>query len=387
MHHISHTATTPARNWGGLLILAILVAAMAGCGEKDDDPLAKAQREAARNPKSAEAQVALARVHAENDRLNDAFVAYRRAADLEPSNADAYLGLASVDLRLSNAEHAIKVLKEFLAKQPDNAMALDLLGRAYILRKEPEQAISAFRKALKADPKLLDASVDLVYALIQSGDLEAARDAGADAVSRHPQSAQAHYTYGDVLSISGRRGDAEKQFRAALKYDPKHAGAMTRLARVMLEEQRDYEEVRKLALAAAKIRPGDGLPGAMAAVALYKLGDTNEALSEMDIICRSNPYNPVTWALFSDLLASAGYQEEARLARAEAVKVSPRAPLTQAQRKAIGRKALEHAKANPGSKEPYVPVDPRDILGDDPEAARREAAANEVATEGINRTR
>jgi tetratricopeptide (TPR) repeat protein len=383
MHHTSQNLPARIRALGGLLVVALAVA-VAGCGDKSDDPLAKARREARRAPKSAEAQVALAKVYSDNDMHNDAFVSYRKAIELDPSNVEARLGLAEVDLELGNAEHAIKELKDVLRQHPDNADALDLLGRAHILRQEPGEAIKALEKALAADPNHVDAGVDLVYAHIQARNRATAVEIASKQSARHPKSAQTRYTYGDVLLLSGRNDEAEKQFRAALKLDPNHAMAMVRLARVLLERRGNYEEVRKLGLKAAELQPGDGLPAAMAAVALFKLGDVPEAISEMDAVCRSNPFNPVTWAMFADLLAASGHTEESKLARMEALKNAPRLPLTEAQREALKRQT-EEARKNASA--PFLQVDPRSVLGEDAEILERNLETNQAAVDAAKRKR
>lgn len=383
MHHTSHNLPTRILAIGGLLA-AVLAVIVAGCGDKSDDPLAKAQRDARRAPKSADAQVALARAYADKDMHNDAFVSYRKAIELDPTNVDARLGLAKTDLELGNAERAIKELNALLKQHPDNPDALDVLGRAYILRQEPGKAIKALEKALVLDPNHIDAEVDLVYAHIQADNKVTAIELAEKLATRHAKSAQARYTYGDVLLLTGRNKEAAKQFRAALKLDPNHAMAMVRLARALLEQQGNYEEVRKLALRAAELEPGDGLPAAMAAVALFKLGDIPESLSEMDAVCRSNPFNPATWAMFADMLAASGHTEESKLARMEALKNAPHLALTDAQRKALQRQT-EEARRNAGA--PYVPVDPKSILGENAEVLERNKETNQAAMEAAKRKR
>ncbi|NSW56799.1 MAG: tetratricopeptide repeat protein [Armatimonadetes bacterium] len=384
MHHTSHNLPARIRALGGLLLVVTSAVILAGCGDKSDDPLAKARREARRAPKSAEAQLALAKAYSEQGMHNDAFVSYRTAIELDPSNVAARIGLAKTDLELGNAEHAIKELGEVLKQQPDNADALDLLGRAYILRQDPAEAIKVLEKALAADPNHIDAGVDLVYAHVQARNKGKAVELASKQAARHAKSAQVRYTYGDVLLLAGRPKEAEKEFRAALSLDPNHAMAMVRLARVLLERQSNYEEVRKLGLKAAEIQPGDGLPAAMAAVALFKLGDIPEAISEMDAVCRANPFNPATWTMFAEMLEASGHKEEANLARMEALKNAPHLALTEAQREALKRQA---AKAMKNGRAPYVQVDPRSILGEESDVLKRNEETNQAALEAAKRKR
>lgn len=314
----------------GLLALT-LSGILGGCGA-EKTALDKARKAAERSPKSEEAQVAYGKALVEADQFNDAYAAFRRANELDPKDVETLCELAKVSLQLGDSDRAAKFVNQALALDPGDAASLDILGRIYILTERPKDAIKTLEKAVAADPKLADARIDLIYAQLQAGDAKGAAQTAKAGVEVLPNDAKLHYAYGDVLMLVKKSKEAEAQFRRALKLDPKHNTAMMRIATILIQQKRGYDEARKLAQKAAEIDDGDGRPAATAAWALLKMGQQADALNELYIVSRAHPYNHHILMMFADALHQAGDEKNARLVMNEALKVAPRVPLSPAQK-------------------------------------------------------
>lgn len=76
-------------------------------------------------------------------------------------------------------------------------------------------AIPYYRRALAADPSLVDVQVDLAVSYHNDGHSETAREVLEDAIARHPQHAIAHFDLGIVYQQLGRKDDAKRMLQAA----------------------------------------------------------------------------------------------------------------------------------------------------------------------------
>ena len=108
-------------------------------------------------------------------------------------------------------------------------------------RDVPEEALSHFREAVKLDPKLAVAQVNLGRALKQQGKLDEAERHYRLALARDPALAAAHNSLGSLLGARGRTTEAARHFRAALKAEPDNAEAHNNLG-LALRMTGDREE-------------------------------------------------------------------------------------------------------------------------------------------------
>lgn len=76
-------------------------------------------------------------------------------------------------------------------------------------------AIPYYRRALAADPSLVDVQVDLAVSYHNDGHSETAREVLEDAITRHPQHAIAHFDLGIVYQQLGRKDDAKRVLQKA----------------------------------------------------------------------------------------------------------------------------------------------------------------------------
>lgn len=132
-----------------------------------------------------------------------------------------------------------------------------LAARALMKKGKLTDAAAAFKALVEKDPALADAHVGLVHCLLSSNQLEEADGAAKKALAALPTSAVVHAAVGDVAFRSGNFGDAEKEYRAALKIDSKSARALYGMGRIFHMVSLNKKAKETFALA-HQIDPEDG---------------------------------------------------------------------------------------------------------------------------------
>ncbi|MFB2974436.1 tetratricopeptide repeat protein [Aerosakkonema sp. BLCC-F183] len=126
-------------------------------------------------------------------------------------------------------EEAIAKYQEAIRLNPSLAFAHLNLGAALAgLGKQPE-AISAYREAILLQPNLAEAYYNLGNALAQQGELPDAQAQYKQAIQINPTYAKAYYNLGNVLAQQGDRDGAIAQWREAIRIQPEFAEAYANL--------------------------------------------------------------------------------------------------------------------------------------------------------------
>src|SRR5438270_4503544 len=108
-----------------------------------------------------------------------------------------------------------------------------LAARALMKKGKLTDAAAAFKTLVEKDPTLADAHAGLVRCLLSTNQLDEADGAAKKALAALPASAVVHAAVGDVAFRSGNFGDAEKEYRAALKIDTNSARAVYGMGRML----------------------------------------------------------------------------------------------------------------------------------------------------------
>ena len=150
------------------------------------------------------------------------------------------------------------------ASSKEDAYRLNNIGVALLEQFKYKEAADAFRQALKVEPKLRLAQINLGIALFNLPDLPgAAREAQA-AIVLAPDAPQPSYILGLIAKTQSRADEAVVHFQRVLKIDPNDVGSNINLGQIY-SQQRKYPEAIaafRIALAAEPYN----------ATALYNLG-------------------------------------------------------------------------------------------------------------------
>ncbi len=111
--------------------------------------------------------------------------------------------------------------------------ALDWYGRARHLDTAGEEGVvDAYREALRLDPELVDAHIDLGRYLHEAGDLRRARRSYTRAVELEPKSATSFFNLGVVLEDLGFHDQAMESYIRTVALDPEYSDAYFNLSRL-----------------------------------------------------------------------------------------------------------------------------------------------------------
>ena len=228
------------------------------------EALATFQKIAGLDPENMMAHYNLGYTQLLAGRLAEAEAALARAAELAPDNFEALFHLGRVALELGHLDKALPALKKAGEVGENRPGVFRLLGEAQLLAHDHQGALAAFKKALKTAPNDAFAlsSLGTLYVDI-SGDLPVARSLFQRSVELDPtnslyrqrlgrllfslgdfsgaehhlkmameygsQAPEVHYQLGRLAEETGRPGEAQNHFAAALAQDPAYKPALEKL--------------------------------------------------------------------------------------------------------------------------------------------------------------
>ena len=235
-------------------------------------------------PTFAEAFLNLGLVCEEQGRHEEAIAAFQKALQLKPRLRGASLFLGIAEYRTSQLDASVAALRKETTISPKDANAWMWLGIAALEKGDGEEAVRALDEAVKLSP----GNVDILYHrgrahLFVSKDsyarmfkadpkswrvrqILAEANAGADrhmdaiaeyqaAIQLAPKEPRLHEDLGSEFRIAQKMPEAEEAFRKELEIDPDNVTAKYKLG-VLLTEEGDAAQGKKLIEAALKVRPG-----------------------------------------------------------------------------------------------------------------------------------
>ena len=173
----------------------------------------------------------------------------------------------------------------------ERAYRANNVGVAHLEQFDYPGAEQSFRAALKLQPDLALARLNLAIALYYAGRPADAVPEAKEAVARLPSSPQAHYVLGLAARGSDSLDEAVAAFRRVLAIDPTDAGAKIQLGQIQLQ-QRVYDEALKLFQEALVAEPYNVTAAYSVALALTRSGkpdDGRTAMQKFETL-RDSPY-------------------------------------------------------------------------------------------------
>lgn len=87
----------------------------------------------------------------------------KKSIECNPEYYEAYQKLVGIYLQRNQLEQAIKQMQGLIAKNPFHTRGLTDLGVLYTFADKPHQAIDAFQRAMKSDPREMEARIALAW--------------------------------------------------------------------------------------------------------------------------------------------------------------------------------------------------------------------------------
>ena len=199
----------------------------------------------------------------------------------------------------------------------EDAYRANNIGVALLEQFKYREAAAEFRQALKVEPSLALARVNLGIALYNLPDLDAAlRELKAAAVAL-PDSPQVHYMLGLIAKSQNRAVDGIAEFQRALQIDARDPGANINIGQLQMQQRKYPEAIAAFRIALAS-EPASVTATYNLAMALTRSGDRQEGQTMMQKfqVLRQAPYattigqNYLEQGRYAEAISSSGAEPE-----------------------------------------------------------------------------
>ena len=192
------------------------------------------RRAMVRDPSFAEPLLALAALHGEAERYDEAMDLYRQYLKAQPHDADVRFLLGHTALLARHYDEAAAAYSEVAAVRPNWAAAHGGLGYALLMTDQPQRAAQCYRRTLELNPDSTLVRYQLARLYAEQGQHRAASVEFEQLVQREPHVPEYPTRLADLLiqleqgpsmalGTTERLADAEKLLRRALALAPKAA--------------------------------------------------------------------------------------------------------------------------------------------------------------------
>lgn len=213
-------------------------------------------------PNNPENHVRLGLIRFELGDLVQASAAFQKALALDPKNVDARAQLGRALVRSGKHEDALRELKGAVsdyraANRRVPASVLVALGRAHEGTGDNDGATRAYRQALAADPKSVDALAAQGRMMRRSGQVEESIAQLTAATRRHDKAAILQLELGLSLNEFQLRDQAIVALQTATTIEPSLSEAYPPLLAALDEAKAEGDVIYKVLTRAALARPED----------------------------------------------------------------------------------------------------------------------------------
>ncbi|MGH9587492.1 MAG: tetratricopeptide repeat protein [Acidobacteriaceae bacterium] len=230
------------------------------------------------HPSDAEAYAHLGFLESRQQHYKSAMSFYRKASALNSSMPGLQLNLGLALFKAGEMKAAIRVFEPLLKGQPPDSPNAQrfriLLGMAHYGVGEYAEAVPYLRAAMARDPQNLPYRLVLAQSCLRSEQYQCVLDVYHQILVLNAESAEADMLAGEALDAMRDHVGAIKQFRAAVKADPKEPDVHFGLG-YLLWTQNQYEEAAQQFQLEVDNFPND-------AQALAYLADSNVRLNRFD---------------------------------------------------------------------------------------------------------
>ena len=190
----------------------------------------EAARAVALDPKLPQAHYLLGVANAGRRDYGHARRDLTRVLEQSPDFLPAASALARVYNLMGDPAKAREVVNVVLERNPDSDAALGALGAVLYEQGDYRGAEKRLRQAIAKQPNSALYQAELARTLTYSNRLNAAIEAGQNAVRLAPEVGQYHAILGLAYDFGRLEAQSEREYRTALIYDPTNSLAMARLA-------------------------------------------------------------------------------------------------------------------------------------------------------------
>jgi tetratricopeptide (TPR) repeat protein len=168
----------------------------------------------------------------------------------DPENVNAYVNLCVTYFKQGLIDQAWLVATTALDRRreselPEPAALYNLLGLIYLEKDDSRNAAASFMRALKEDPRQLDAKLNLAALELSYGDFDTALKRFDEALKVQPNAAELHTSRAVALRGLERYEEAERGYEKAVSLDPARLDAYYNLCVLHHQYTNNYEAAAK----------------------------------------------------------------------------------------------------------------------------------------------
>lgn len=251
----------------------------------------------------------------------------------DSSSSSAYASLGAVVGMLEDYDAEIAKEKIAIELDDSNAVAHSNLAWALAHKGRWEEALREEEKALKLDPKLIQAAVGKAIAKYELGQASEAKQLLAEVITKNSSEALPHLAMSVLLEREGAVDSAKSELDEAYKLNPNSQTVKRWLAASELKNGH-WDLARQLYSELAKANQFDGQAHLGLGLASEKLGDKTAALEALQKAVQLSPGSAVAHMALGLALKDRGNTTEAAEELKEANKLNPKIRLAEADQQA-----------------------------------------------------
>lgn len=260
-------------------------------------------------PSAPRAWMKLAAAQTAAKDLSGARKSLGRALKIDPAYINAEIRMIEMDLGQGKYSDALSVAQRIEKQYPKKAIGSALAGDIESARHHYAMAAKHYRQAFEKDSNSLFL-MKLHQALVHAGDAGEADKEVLAWLKKNPDDTKVRAYLGDYYFQGGRKIDAIRQYKRALKTDPDNIGVLNNLA-MLYQEGKDPGAV-KYAEKAHKLSPKDPMIADTLGWILVGNGDVKRAAQLLGDAADAAPGNPQVGYHYAVALDKAGRRSKAR---------------------------------------------------------------------------
>jgi tetratricopeptide (TPR) repeat protein len=242
----------------------------------------------------------------------------------DPKDVDGLLLRGNALAGLQDLDGALAEVQNAIGLNPGNSAAFTNLAVLRMTRGEKAAAEAAFRQALTADPKSVDAALALAHYYWESGQQAMAEEWFTRAATDNPTSTRANRATATFLMSTGDPMRAEPYMKKYAELSTDDAPKLALADFYVVTRQQKEARALLEQMVGQPNPPADAI--ARLAAVRHAAGEKAEAHAALDAVIARNPNDLNLMLLKTALLTTDGRLDEALARATAAVNVEPRSP-------------------------------------------------------------
>jgi Tfp pilus assembly protein PilF len=267
---------------------------------KPDHALQEMQKALELEPDNAEYHSSLGSLFGSKDEREAEIAEYREAIRCEPFSSVYRINLAESLSGLGRMEDALREFDDLIAMRPANWEVDNTVTDFLVQQHRLPVAIADIRKFLKAttdgrvegffpvESPRLERQQYLARLLQLNGELDESATEFLDILRSHPDDADVHNDYGNVLAAQGKMDEAAAEYSEALRIDPSMSAAHNNLALCMARKNQMDGAIGEFR-SALEANPQEPHTRSYLGFAYASKGNFESAITELKKAIEENP--------------------------------------------------------------------------------------------------